>query len=92
MQIGAIHHIRDREAWDTVFFGFDPAKLPEGVSLVSSVTSSDVTTAMCIWEAPEVGQMQAFLDEQFGDSAENRVFALEPTRSMGLPVEAAAGS
>ena len=90
MQIGAIHRIRDREAWDRVFFTYDPSQLPEGVTLISSVTSSDVTKAICVWDAPNAEQMQAYLDEMFSDSADNEAFALDPQRSLGVSAPAAA--
>lgn len=92
MQIGAIHHIRDREAWDRVFFAAaaDLSQLPEGVTLISSVTSSDVTKAICVWDAPDAEQVQAFLDEMFGDSADNEAFAVDPQRSLGVSAPTAA--
>ncbi len=93
MHLGAVHTIRDREAWDRVFFAEDEG-FPPGFVLHGSVTQDDVSRAICIWEAPSLDDLQRLLDGMFGPAAAlNDCFVADPARSVNLPApQTAAGA
>ncbi len=83
MHLGAVHTIRDREAWDRVFFADN--EFPPGFVLHGSVTQDDVSRAICIWEAPSLDDLQRLLDGMFGPAvAQNDCFVADPARSINL--------
>lgn len=92
MHLGAVHTIRDREAWDRAFFA-DNGEFPPGFVLLGSVTQDDVSRAICIWEAPSLDDLQRLLDGMFGPAALNACFVADPARSVNLPApQTAAGA
>jgi len=83
MHLGVVHTIRDREAWDRVFFGEED--FPPGFTLLGTVTQDDVSRAICIWDAPGVDELQRLLDGMFEAAAVNDCFVADPARSANLP-------
>ncbi|MHA6780369.1 hypothetical protein ACVGOW_05120 [Pseudonocardia saturnea] len=84
MHVGVIHTIKDRARWDEVTGALDPAATPPGVSLLATVTATDVSRAICIWDGPSVEHMQAMLDGMLGPAAVNDCFAADAARSYGV--------
>jgi hypothetical protein len=90
MHVGVIHTITDRAAWDRITGGLDLNGLPEGFVLHCTMTSDDVTKAICLWDAPSAAQLQSMLDDTFQAAARNDCFAADPERSIGVPAAMAA--
>ena len=57
MHLGVVHTIRDRAAWDRVVSG-EP-NFPPGFVLLGSITQDDVSRAICIWDAPNLDDLQS---------------------------------
>lgn len=84
MHVGVIHTIKDRARWDEVTGSIDPAAMPPGVTLLATVTATDVSRAICMWDGPSVEHLQAMLDELLGPAAVNDCFAADAARSLGV--------
>ena len=85
MHVGVIHTITDRAAWDRITGDLDPTAFPAGFTLHCTMTSGDVTKAICMWDAPSTEQLQSVLDDMLGEAARNDCFTAEPDRSIGVP-------
>jgi hypothetical protein len=83
MHLGVVHTIRDREAWDRVFFS--DVEFPPGFTLLGTITQDDVSRTLCIWDGPSLDELQRLLDGMFGAAAVNDCFVADPARSMNLP-------
>ena len=81
MHLGVVHTIRDRAAWDSVV-NRESVEFPPGFALLGSVTQSDVSRAICIWDAPSVDALQRMLDELFGAASVNDCFVADQARSV----------
>lgn len=76
MYVGVIHTIRDADAWTEMTRSVDVNALPAGLELLSTGTAEGVDRAICLWRAPSVAQLQAFLDDLAGRFAVNDCFAV----------------
>ncbi|MGR6964538.1 hypothetical protein ACU610_08775 [Geodermatophilus sp. URMC 61] len=54
----------------------DVDSLPADLELLTTGTAQGVDRAICLWRAPSVAQLQAFLDELAGRFAVNDCFAV----------------
>lgn len=86
MYVGAIHTIRDADAWAEMMRSVGPDSFPAGFELLATATSQDVDRAICLWRAPSVGQLQTTLDQMAGQIAVNDCFGVsdEFTSVAGL--------
>jgi hypothetical protein len=91
MYVGAIHTIRDADAWAEMMRSLGPDSFPAGLELLATGTSQDVDRAICLWRAPSVEQLQTTLDQMAGQIAVNDCFGVsdEFTSIMGQTPQAA---
>jgi hypothetical protein len=91
MYVGAIHTIRDADAWVEMMRSLGPDSFPAGLELLATGTSQDVDRAICLWRAPSVEQLQTTLDQMAGQIAVNDCFGVsdEFTSIMGQSPQAA---
>jgi hypothetical protein len=91
MYVGAIHTIRDADAWAEMMRSLGPDSFPAGLELLATGTSQDVDRAICLWRAPSVEQLQTTLDQMAGQIAVNDCFGVsdEFTSIMGQSPQAA---
>jgi hypothetical protein len=82
MYVGAIHTIKNPDAWRQLQEDFDVSTLPEGVELLSTGTSEDIGRAVCIWRGPGVEALQTMLDQLLGETSINDCFALADEYTM----------
>jgi hypothetical protein len=91
MYVGAIHTIRDADAWAEMMRSLGPDSFPAGLELLATGTSQAVDRAICLWRAPSVEQLQTTLDQMAGQIAVNDCFGVsdEFTSIMGQTPQAA---
>ncbi|HLY02946.1 MAG TPA: hypothetical protein VKR56_10710 [Candidatus Cybelea sp.] len=89
MFISVIHRISDPDTfWATAA---SAAKdIPADLKLHQTVTSSDRSTAICLWQAASVDGVRNLLEPLFGQACKNEYIAIDPSSSMGLPAAASA--
>lgn len=73
----------------------DPAKfqecarkvfpLPEGLHVHQFLPASDLSRAICLYEADSVDQVQNYLDSVLGDASKQRYFPVAVDHAIGLP-------
>ena len=89
MYVAVQHHIKDVEAAmsraEALLKG-DGA--PIGVRVLQSYLSQNQSAVNRLWEGGSVGDVQKYVDETLGDSAENFCFAVDTEHSLGLPATA----
>jgi hypothetical protein len=56
--------------------------VPEGAAGLEFYPSQDGTRATCLWEAPSVEAIQAYVDETLGDSSENLCYGVNEEQSF----------
>jgi hypothetical protein len=89
MFISVIHRISDPDAFGAT--AASAAKdIPSNLKLHQTVTSSDRSTAICLWEAASVDSVRDLLDPLFGHVCKNEYIQIDPSSSMGLPTAASA--
>ncbi len=90
MHVVAQHRIVDRER----FLSMDPKDVamggPPGVRALTFYASRDHTAVICLWEAPSVEAVRAYLDPATAGVAENSYFAVDEATAIGLPAGAPA--
>ncbi len=62
--------------------------LPSHLKLHSVFPSKDLKTGTCVWEAPNVGDVQDFLDNSVGQMSRNVCYEVSEEMAMGLPQKA----
>ena len=50
---------------------------PSGVRVLQFYPSRDRSTVTCLWEAPAVGPVQAYVDATLGDASENTCYDVD---------------
>lgn len=55
---------------------------PEGVRGLQFYPSRDGSRATCLWEAPSVEAVQAYVDSTLGDSSENRCYEVDADQAF----------
>ena len=61
------------------------SQLPYTLKLHSVYPSEDMKTGVCLWEAQTTEEVQKFLDEHVGDSANNVCYKVNTSAAVGLP-------
>jgi hypothetical protein len=83
MRIIAIHHIDDASKFQATTQG--GAEIPRQLELLISVPARDYSKAVCVWEAPSVGELQEFLDDALQGVARNELHEADAGATVGLP-------
>lgn len=65
------------------------AVLPAHLTLHQVLPNADGTRQVCLWEAADVGTVEAFVEPALAGLSSNTYFAVEAEQAMGLPVTAA---
>ena len=61
------------------------SQLPSTLKLHSVYPSEDMKTGVCLWEAHTTEEVQKFLDDHMGNSAENICYKVNISAAIGLP-------
>jgi len=89
MFISVIHRISDPDEFGAI--AASAAKdIPAHLKLHQTVTGSDRSTAICLWEASSVDGVRDLLEPLFGRVSKNEYITIDPSSSMGLPTAASA--
>ena len=84
MLVIAHHQIHDTEKfWSTA--NAIGENLPYGFKLHVVYPSMDMKIGTCLWEAPSVGAIHEFLDENVGSFSKNFYYEVNHKASIGLP-------
>jgi hypothetical protein len=84
MLVIAHHHIQDTEKfWSAAKVVGE--NLPFGFKLHLVYPSMNMKISTCLWEAPSVGSVQEFLDENVGSVSKNFCYIVNQKASIGLP-------
>jgi hypothetical protein len=87
MFVSVIHRISDPDAfWATASSATND--IPATLKLHQTVTSSDRSTAICLWEAASVDAVRNLLEPLFEGVCKNEYIPLDASKSMGLPAAA----
>ncbi len=83
MFIAIEHDIHDPEKFqqcaDEVF------PLPDGLHVHQFFPASDMSRAVCLYEASSVDQLSQYLDGTLGESSTQRYFPINTKHAIGLP-------
>lgn len=55
---------------------------PEGVRTLQFYPSTDGGAVTCLWEAPSVDQVQAYVDAVLQDAADNTCYEVDPEQAF----------
>ena len=55
---------------------------PAGVRVLQFYPSRDGTLVTCLWEAPSVASVQAYVDSTLGDSSENACYEVDSEQAF----------
>lgn len=55
---------------------------PSGVRGLQFYPSRDGSAVVCLWEAPSVESVQAYVDSTLGDASENTCFEVDPAQAF----------
>lgn len=84
MLVIAHHNITDPEGfWSRA--AEVTQNLPSNLKVHGVYPASDGKTGTCLWEADNVRDVQAFLDEHAGPYAKNFCYEVDVEKSVGLP-------
>jgi hypothetical protein len=64
------------------------AELPAHLTLHQVLPNADGTRQVCLWEAADVGAVEAFVEPALAGLSTNTYFIVDPERALGLPVVA----
>ena len=84
MFVIAHHFIQEPEA----FWASAPqvlASIPSHMKLHSVFPSKDLKTGTCVWEAPNVSEVQNLVDSILGKMATNICYEVHEEASIGIP-------
>ncbi|MEX0721547.1 MAG: hypothetical protein WD059_12825 [Balneolaceae bacterium] len=59
--------------------------LPEGLQVHQFFPATDMSRAICLYEAPSIGQLSKYLDDKLGESSTQYYFPIDQEHSIGLP-------
>ncbi len=65
------------------------AEIPAHLTLHQVLPNADGTKQVCLWEATDVGAVEAFVEPALAGLSSNTYFAVEAEKAMGLPVTTA---
>ncbi len=83
MFIAIDHEIHDPERFQQCAEQVFP--LPEGLHVHQFLPAPDLSKAACLYEAPSVERLQAYLDAALGDASTQHYFPVAETHAIGLP-------
>lgn len=83
MEVGVIHEIHDRDAWQQALD--DHQDFPPDFSLLVFVEAVNRDQAVCVWRASNAEVVQKALDQRFGHAAVNKVFPIDVHVLEGQP-------
>ena len=92
MQVAVEHRITDPEKFASMDAEEVAGGGPAGVRLQQFIPAQDMSLAICLWEADSIDLLRDYLDPATAGVAENRYFAGDAERAMGLPQTAGASS
>ena len=84
MFISVIHRISDPDKFFEMV-GASVDKIPPDVRLPQYFASDDHRTMVCLWEAPSVESVKAFLEPLSQGLCVNEYAPVDPAASKGLP-------
>ena len=86
------HRVVDSEK----FLATDPKDIggnaPSGVEVFHFLPAQDASAADCLWEAPSLDVLRAYLDPATRGICENTYFEVDSNAAMGIPETATAWS
>jgi hypothetical protein len=88
MFIAIIHEIHDAAKFQKR--AEDVFPLPEGLRVHHFFPATDLSQAVCLYEAPSVEGVQAYLDQALGDSSTQHYFPVAAEQGIGVPDRAIA--
>jgi hypothetical protein len=83
MFIAIVHDIHDPDQFQARAEHVFP--LPEELHVHHFLPATDLSEAVCLYEAPSVSQLRDYLDEKLGDSSTQHYFPVAERGAMGLP-------
>ncbi len=83
MFIAIEHDIHDPERFQQCAEQVFP--LPEGLHVHQFLPATDLRRAACLYEAPSVERLQAYLDAALGSASTQRYFPVAEGNAIGLP-------
>lgn len=85
MFIAIEHDIHDPEQFQEC--AEDVFPLPDGLHVHQFFPATDMSRAVCLYEAPSVDQLSKYLDGTLGESSTQRYFPINTDHAIGLPKE-----
>jgi hypothetical protein len=83
MFIAIVHDIHDPEQFQAR--ARDVFPLPEELHVHHFLPATDLSEAVCLYEAPSIGRLRDHLDGALGDSSSQHYFPVAEPHAMGLP-------
>src|SRR6476660_358830 len=77
MYVVVLHRIKNGEAAFSRGEKLMNVGAPAGVRVLQFYPSSDRSSVTCLWEAPSVSLVQAYVDSTLGDSSENTCYDVD---------------
>ena len=91
MLVIAHHLVKDPDAFWTAAQNVGSI-MPRHLKLHAVYPARDMLTGICLWEGPDVGSVQTFLDENVGNLSRNTCFEVNEAAAFGLPQTSTADS
>lgn len=67
----------------------DVFPLPDDLRVHHFLPASDLSRAVCLYEAPSIERLRYFLDPALGEASSQSYFAVAEEQAIGLPAPAA---
>ncbi len=83
MFIAIEHDIHEPETFQKC--ADDVFPLPDGFHVHQFFPATDMSRAVCLYEAPSVDQLSEYIDSTLGDSSTQRYFPVNAEHGIGLP-------
>jgi len=83
MFIAIEHEIHDPQRFQQCAEQVFP--LPEGLHVHQFLPATNLRKAACLYEAPSIERLQAYLDAALGDASTQRYFPVAEGQAIGLP-------
>lgn len=83
MFIAIQHKIHDPKKFQKCAEAVFP--LPKQFHVHQFLPSTDMKDAVCLYEAPSIDQLSAYLEEKLKDASTQRYFPVLTTQAIGLP-------
>lgn len=83
MFIAIEHEIHDPEKFGKC--AEDVFPLPGGLHVHQFLPATDMSRAVCLYEAPSIDHLSEYLDGKLGESSTQRYFPVNSEQSIGLP-------